>query len=221
MTNVVSQLIAAQVDNGKTTKKYMEMPHSNRMSRELSRRIKAMETDEHQQGLPKLQPPSNADSDKMDNVGCRTIGTSMHGRGRQEIHPSKRHPFLVGTTKFNFQRQPGGPSFPGHTQWNIPNTTELQPICSQTTGSNEKNNNCKHQTTNMWEPYEWLEKVQESTAFSMSQVNFCHYMAGTFNPTIAIMNVKMAEMPLTTRYAPALGKKDWTSCFKNRQETWM
>jgi len=51
------------------------------------------------------------------------------------------------------------------------------------------------------------KRVQECTSLSMSQVHFGHYMAGTFNPNIAVMNVKMTEMPITTGYAPECWKK--------------
>jgi len=48
---------------------------------------------------------------------------------------------------------------------------------------------------------EWRQ-VRETTASSMSHIPFGHYMAGTFNPNIAVINTKMAEMPITTGYAP-------------------
>jgi len=38
-------------------------------------------------------------------------------------------------------------------------------------------------------------KAREQTASSPSKVHFGHYMAGTFNPTIAILTAKMAELP--------------------------
>jgi len=44
-------------------------------------------------------------------------------------------------------------------------------------------------------------------ASSMSQVHFGHYMAGMFNLMIAVLNAKMAEMPLVTRHTPSQWKK--------------
>jgi len=38
-------------------------------------------------------------------------------------------------------------------------------------------------------------KAREQTASSPSKVHFGHYIAGTFNPTIAIINAKMADWP--------------------------
>jgi len=56
-------------------------------------------------------------------------------------------------------------------------------------------------------------------ALSMSQVHFGHYMAGTFNPTIAIMNAEMAEIPLSTGYAQEQCKKGLNIMLQNRKAT--
>ncbi len=45
-------------------------------------------------------------------------------------------------------------------------------------------------------------KVQETTASLMSQVHFGHYMAGTFNPEIALLNATMADILLQSGYSP-------------------
>jgi len=45
-------------------------------------------------------------------------------------------------------------------------------------------------------------KSQETTASSMSGIHFGHYMAGTFNPEIAIFNATMADLPMRTGYSP-------------------
>jgi len=55
--------------------------------------------------------------------------------------------------------------------------------------------------TNTW------KKARKTTSLSMSQVHFRHYMAGMFNPNIAIMNATMADIPMLTGYTPARWKK--------------
>jgi len=45
-------------------------------------------------------------------------------------------------------------------------------------------------------------KARESTSSSMSGIHFGHYIAGTFNPEILIINRTMADIPLTTGYSP-------------------
>jgi len=45
------------------------------------------------------------------------------------------------------------------------------------------------------------------TSLSMLQVHFGHYMVGTFNPNIAIMNATMVDIPLLTGYTPSCWKK--------------
>jgi len=44
--------------------------------------------------------------------------------------------------------------------------------------------------------------VRETTASLMLQVHFGHYMAGTFNLEIALLNATMADIPLTSGYSP-------------------
>jgi len=46
------------------------------------------------------------------------------------------------------------------------------------------------------------KKAQEMASLSLSQVHFGHYMAGTFNPNIVIMNATMVDIPLLMGYAP-------------------
>jgi len=45
-------------------------------------------------------------------------------------------------------------------------------------------------------------KSWETTASSLSGIHFGHYMAGTFNPEIAIFNATMADLPMCTGYSP-------------------
>jgi len=46
------------------------------------------------------------------------------------------------------------------------------------------------------------QKARETMASSMSSVHFGHNMAGMFNPEIAIVNARMAEIPLVSGYSP-------------------
>jgi len=45
-------------------------------------------------------------------------------------------------------------------------------------------------------------KAQETMVSSMSQVHFGHYMAGTFNPEIALLNATMVDILLQSGYSP-------------------
>jgi len=45
-------------------------------------------------------------------------------------------------------------------------------------------------------------KASKNTSSSMSNVHLGHYMTGTFNPRIAIINAKLADIPLDTGYSP-------------------
>jgi len=45
-------------------------------------------------------------------------------------------------------------------------------------------------------------KARESTSSSMSGIHFGHYIAGTFNPEILIINRTMADIPMKTGYSP-------------------
>jgi len=51
------------------------------------------------------------------------------------------------------------------------------------------------------------KKVRETTASSMSSVHFGHYMAGTFNPDIALLNAMMADILLLSGYSPRQWRK--------------
>ncbi len=44
-------------------------------------------------------------------------------------------------------------------------------------------------------------KAREATSSAPSAVHFRHYMAGTFNPTIAIFNARLANLGFTTGYS--------------------
>jgi len=44
-------------------------------------------------------------------------------------------------------------------------------------------------------------KAREATSSSPSGLHFGHYMAGTFNPTIAIFNAQLANLGFTTGYS--------------------
>jgi len=44
-------------------------------------------------------------------------------------------------------------------------------------------------------------RAQEATSSSPSSIHFGHYMAGTFNPTIAIFNARLANLGFTTGYS--------------------
>ncbi len=50
-------------------------------------------------------------------------------------------------------------------------------------------------------------KSRETTASSLLGIHFGHYMAGTFNPEIAIFNVTMADLPMRTSYSPQRWRK--------------
>jgi len=41
----------------------------------------------------------------------------------------------------------------------------------------------------------------EATSSSPSGIHFSHYMAGAFNPTIAVFNVRLANLSFTTGYS--------------------
>jgi len=45
------------------------------------------------------------------------------------------------------------------------------------------------------------EKARETTSSSASGIHFGHYIAGTFNPEILIMNATMADIPLRTGFS--------------------
>jgi len=44
-------------------------------------------------------------------------------------------------------------------------------------------------------------KAREATSSSLSGLHFGHYMAGTFNPTIAIFNAQLVNLGFTTGYS--------------------
>jgi len=44
-------------------------------------------------------------------------------------------------------------------------------------------------------------KARESTSSSPSSIHFGHYMAGTFNPMIAVFNARLANLGFTTGYS--------------------
>jgi len=51
------------------------------------------------------------------------------------------------------------------------------------------------------------KKAREATSSSPSGVHFGHYMAGTFNPTIAVFNARLANLGFTTGYSLKRWKK--------------
>jgi len=52
-----------------------------------------------------------------------------------------------------------------------------------------------------------LHKARESTSLSPSGIHFGHYIAGTFNPDILLLNATMANIPLNTGYSPERWRK--------------
>jgi len=50
-------------------------------------------------------------------------------------------------------------------------------------------------------------KAQESTSSTPSGIHFGHYIAGTFNPYILLLNATMADIPLHTGYSPIRWRK--------------
>jgi len=44
-------------------------------------------------------------------------------------------------------------------------------------------------------------KVWEATSSSPLELHFGHYMAGTFNPTVAVFNARLANLGFTTGYS--------------------
>jgi len=50
-------------------------------------------------------------------------------------------------------------------------------------------------------------QAHESTTSSPSGIHFGHYIAGTFNPEILLISVKLADIPLQTGFSPARWKK--------------
>jgi len=48
---------------------------------------------------------------------------------------------------------------------------------------------------------EGWRKAREATSSSPSLIHFGHYMAGTFNPTIAVFNARLANLGFTTSYS--------------------
>jgi len=50
-------------------------------------------------------------------------------------------------------------------------------------------------------------KAWENTLSSPSGIHFGHYIAGTFNLEILIINTKLADIPLQTSFSPAHGHK--------------
>jgi len=75
------------------------------------------------------------------------------------------------------------------------------------TSSSKTARNNPHFPKNPHQLHKSLEKACKMTSLSMLQVDFRHYMAGTFNPNIAIMNATMADIPMLTSYVPARWKK--------------
>jgi len=51
------------------------------------------------------------------------------------------------------------------------------------------------------------QQARESTASSPSGIHFGHYIAGTFNPEILLINAKLADIPLQTGFSLAHWKK--------------
>jgi len=61
----------------------------------------------------------------------------------------------------------------------------------------------------MIDNYQWgWHKAHESTASSPSGIHFGHYIAGTFNPKILIINTKLVDIPLCTGFSLAY----WWKC---------
>jgi len=58
-----------------------------------------------------------------------------------------------------------------------------------------------HEYTTSW------RKARESTSSSPLGIHFGHYIAGTFNPDILVLNAMMADIPMNTGYSPARWRK--------------
>jgi len=63
-----------------------------------------------------------------------------------------------------------------------------------------------HQTTTPRLPM-GVATVQELMASSASGIHFGHYMAGTFNPEILVVNAMLVDIPLKTGFSYACWKK--------------
>jgi len=59
-------------------------------------------------------------------------------------------------------------------------------------------------------PRGW-QKAQETTSSSMSGIHFGHYIVGTFNPEILVINTTLANIPLRMGFCMTVGKKVLTS----------
>jgi len=63
------------------------------------------------------------------------------------------------------------------------------------------------------------KKAHKATSSSPLGVHFGHYMAGTFNPTIAVFNARLANLGFTTGYSLKWWKKGLNVLLESNQET--
>jgi len=58
------------------------------------------------------------------------------------------------------------------------------------------------------------QKARETTSSSASSIHFGHYMAGTFNPEILVINAAMADIPLCMGFTYKRWKKGLNTMIK-------
>jgi len=151
--------------------------------------------------------PSNQWCNKRDNIRCHTTQTSMPYRRRKKVYSSEQHPISEWATVIHIWG-------PWHGAFNdILNGTFQPPP------------HCDPYAEIPLQALKWplgiditpwtqadhisrWRKVWEMTVSSMSNIHFVHYVVGTFNLEIAILNATMANIPLLASYTPKQWPKD-------------
>jgi len=149
--------------------------------------------------------PSN--KDKMDHIRSNATRTIMPCQSWKTVHTSKGYSFPYQTFEVNiwgtWHETPAFIDILNRT-FNPPGSNPyrvrlLQALKSHTGSNTTLRTQIEH--------IDGWRKARKTMASSMSNVYFRHYMAGTFNPDIAIMNTTMANIPLISGYAPKRWRK--------------
>jgi len=132
----------------------------------------------------------------------------MPSWSRKMIHTSEINPIHARTTTTDFwQSKYSLRGVSASTRRNIWSTARMQLLCKKLLKALQ--HPPQAQISPRWQEEQirgWM-KARENTSSSISNVHFGHYMVGNFNPRIAIINIKLANIPLDTGYSPTWWQK--------------
>jgi len=136
------------------------------------------------------------------------IRASLFGRGGAQIHPSTPYPTTLHTDAGPLWQMWPNKNLSAGAQWQFYAITSLQSAYSSILSSGSMSSYYWRCT---WMDYPgillWLAESMGSTGLSASGIHFGHYIAGTFNPEILVINATLANIPICTSFTYDCWKK--------------